>query len=78
MQALTDISHSALCCHSNKTCALIAYLTSSAQLEGTPTIPSSYVRVRVAVWECGERQIDRHTDGRNHYTFCLGCASRTI
>jgi len=32
VQALTDILHSALCFHSNETCALIANLTSSAQL----------------------------------------------
>ena len=28
------------------------------------------------VWECGEGQTDRHTDGCGHYTFRLGYASR--
>jgi len=27
-----------------------------------PSIPPSYIRVRAAVWECGEGQTDRHTD----------------
>jgi len=36
VQALADSSHSALCCHSNKTRAPIANLPNSAQLEGTP------------------------------------------
>jgi len=49
-----------LCCHSNETCAPIANLPSSAraQLEGTPTIPPSYIRIRAVVWECGEGQTD--------------------
>jgi len=54
VQALADISLSVLCCHSNETCAL----------EGTPTILSSYIRVRAVVWECGEGQTDRHTDAQ--------------
>jgi len=36
VQALTDILCSALCCHSNETCAPIANPPNSAQLEGTP------------------------------------------
>jgi len=36
LQALADISHSALCCHSNKTRTRIANPPNSAQLEGTP------------------------------------------
>ena len=52
----------------------------SAQLEGTPTIPPSYIPVRAVLWECGEGQTDRHrhTDGRGQYTFCLGYASREM
>jgi len=42
VQALADISHSALCCHSHETQAPIANVPNSAQLEGTPTIPPSY------------------------------------
>jgi len=38
VQALADISRSALCCHSNETCAHIANPPNSEQLEGTPTI----------------------------------------
>ena len=47
--ALTDISHSAVCCHSNKTSAPIANATNSAQLEGTPKLhmgPCSSVGMR--------------------------------
>jgi len=55
VQALADISRSTLyafaeykaiilayilvCCHSNETCAKIANMLTSAQLDGTPTIP---------------------------------------
>jgi len=42
----------------------------SAQLEGNPTIPLSYIRVRAAVvWECGEGQkpTQTHTDARDQY-----------
>jgi len=39
VQALTDISHLALCCHSNETCSPVANLPNSAQLQGTPTVP---------------------------------------
>jgi len=35
VQALADISRSALCCHSNETRAPIANPPNSAQLEGT-------------------------------------------
>ena len=53
VQALADISRSALCCHSNETRAPIANRPSGAQL-GPPTIPQSYIRVRAVMWECGE------------------------
>jgi len=36
VQALADISRSALCCHSNETRAPIVNPPNSAQLEGTP------------------------------------------
>jgi len=62
VQALADISRSALCCHSNETRAPIANPPNSAQLEGTPTIPPTYIQVCAVVWECGEGQTDRHTD----------------
>jgi len=38
------------------------YLPNSAQLQGTPTIPPSYIWVRAVVWECGEGQTDTHID----------------
>jgi len=50
-----------LCCHSNKTRAPMANPPNSAQLEGTPTTPPSYIRVRAVVWACGEGQTDRYT-----------------
>jgi len=36
VQALADISHSALCCHSNETCAPTANPPNNAELEGIP------------------------------------------
>jgi len=49
VQALAGISRSAHCCHSNETRAPIANPPNSAQLEGTPTIPPSYIWVRAVV-----------------------------
>jgi len=59
VQALDDISHSAPCCHSNETCALIANPLNSAQLEGTPSIPTSYIRVRAVQSACDKEQTHR-------------------
>jgi len=39
------------------------------------TIPPTYICVRAVVWECGEGHTDRHTDGRDQYTFRFGYAS---
>jgi len=61
VQALSDISRSVLRYHSNKTCAPTANLPNSAQLEGTPTILPTYIRVCEVVWECCEGQTDTHT-----------------
>jgi len=55
-----------LCCHSNETRAPIANPPNSAQLEGTPTIPPSYIRVRAVVWECGEGQTDTQINTQTH------------
>jgi len=66
VQALDDISRSALRCHSNEARAPIANPPNTAQLEDTPTIPPTYIRVRAVVWECGEGQTDRHTDRQTH------------
>jgi len=41
--------------------ASIANPPNSAQLEGTPTILPSYIRVRAVVWECGKGQTHRQT-----------------
>jgi len=64
VQTLTDISHLALCSHTNETSAPIANPPNSAQLEDTPTTPSSYIWVHAVLWECGEGQTDRQTHGR--------------
>jgi len=64
VQALPDISRSALCCHSNETRAPIANPPNSAQLEGIPTIPPN-IRVRAVVWERGEGQTDTQTHRRS-------------
>jgi len=56
-----------LCCHSNKTCAPIANPPRRAQLEGTPSIPPSYIRARALVWACGCGQTDTQAArGRDH------------
>ena len=73
-----------------RTRAPIANPPNSAQLGGTPYHSSSYIRVRVVVWECGEgqtdtqtdtqtdRQTDTHTDARDHYTFGVVYDSREM
>jgi len=43
----------------------IANSPNGAQLEVTPTVRPSYIRVRPEVWECGEGQTDTQTDGRD-------------
>jgi len=60
LTTVADISHSALCCHSNETRAQTANLPNSAQLEGTHTILPSYIRVHAVLWACGEGQTHRH------------------
>ena len=59
VQTLADISRSALCCHTNETHAPIANPPNSAQLEGIPTIPPTYIWIRAVAWECGERHTYR-------------------
>jgi len=78
VQALADISRSALCCHSNETRAPIANPPNSAQLDGTPYHspklhpgPCSCVGMRRGT----DRQTHRHTDDRDHYTSRFGYAS---
>jgi len=84
VQALAYILRSALCCHSNETRAQIANPPNSAELEGIPTIPPTYIRVRAVVWECDKRQADRHTDTQTavttvHFASAIGvCASREM
>ena len=53
-----------VCCRSNETRAPIANPPNSAQLQGTTQAyhSPSYIRVRAVVWECGEGEIDKHTD----------------
>jgi len=58
---LPDISRWALCYHCNETRTPIADPLNSAQLEGTPTIPSSYIRVRAVVCKCDEGHTDTQT-----------------
>jgi len=68
IQALADISHSALCCHSNKICAPTANPPNSAQAqpEAPLPFPPSYIRVRAVVWECGEGPTDRQSHTHTH------------
>jgi len=64
VQALADISRSALCCHSNATGAPMANPPNSAQLGGIPYLSPSYIRVRAIVCACGRGQTDRQTHRR--------------
>jgi len=57
VQALTYISHLALCCPSNETHALIANLPNSTQLEGTP-----YHSPNVHAGPCSSVGMRRGTD----------------
>ena len=59
VQALTDISHSVLCCHSNKTVHRLQIHTIVHNKRAPSTIPPTYIRVRAVVWECGEGQTHR-------------------
>ena len=54
-----NVKYIRACCHCNKTRAPIANPPTSAQLEGTPIIPLSYIRVREVLCECGEGQTHR-------------------
>ena len=81
VQALADILRSALCCHSNETRSAIANPPNSAQLEGIPYHsprlhpgPGSSVGMRRGA----DRHADKHTDGRDQYTFRLGYSSRDM
>jgi len=79
VQALTDISHSAPCCHKIETRALIANPPNSAQLEGTPYhSPNLHPSLCSSVGM--RRGTDRHTRtyGQDRYTFRLGYASREM
>jgi len=74
VQALADISRSALCCHSNKTRAPIANPPNTAQPQGTHHSPKLYPGPCSSV--VMRRGTVRHTDGSDQYTFRLGYASR--
>jgi len=41
-------------------------------------MPPRYIRVRAVVWAYGRRQTDRHTDARDHKTFCVVYDSRKM
>jgi len=77
VQALVNLSHSALSCHSNETVNLLQIRPivhnqknplPSPQLQAPLTIPPSYIRVRAVVWECDEGQTDigLQTDTQTH------------
>ena len=63
--------------HSNATRAPIANPPNSAQLGAASTTPPSYIRVRAVVWAYGRGQT-RHTDARDHNTFCVVYDSRKM
>jgi len=81
VQALADISRSALYCPSNETRAPIANPPNSAQLVHNPYCisnlhPGPYSAVGMR--RGSEGQTHRHTDGRDQYTFRRGYASREM
>ena len=57
--------------HSNATGAPIANPPNSAQLGGSLYHAPKLIRVRAVVWAYGRGQTDRHTDARDHNTFCV-------
>ena len=73
-QALTDISRSALCCHSNETGAPIANPPSSTTRGHPLPFPKLHPGPRSGM----RRGTDRHTDARDQYTFRLSYASREM
>jgi len=79
VQALADISRSALCCHSNETRAPIANPPNSVQREGTRTTPHVTFPVRIQL-QCETAARDRQTGTQTAVTntFRLGCASREM
>jgi len=76
VQALADISRSALCCHNNETRAPIANPPNSAQLDDPLPFPKLHPGPCSSVGM--QRGTDRRTDGRDQYTFRLGYASREM
>jgi len=62
LQCIRQSAYIGECCHSNETRAPIANPPNSAQPEGAPTIPPSYIRVRAVVWDAARnRQTDTQT-----------------
>jgi len=52
---------------------LFSSLNNSIKNERTLTLLLVHgIHLRSRVWECSEEQADRHTDGRDQYTFRLG------
>jgi len=62
VQALADISRSALWCHSNETGATDFKSAQQCTTRRHPYHSPSYIRVRAVVWECGEGQTDTDTE----------------
>jgi len=61
LQALTDISRSVLCCHSNETHVPIANVPNSVQLEGAP-----YHSLNLHLGLCSSVGMWRGTDRQTH------------
>jgi len=62
-QALADISRSALCYHiATKLVQRLQIRPIVHNKTASPTIARSCIRVRAAVWECGDGQIDTQSD----------------
>ena len=77
IQALADILRSPLCRHVNATRAPIANPPNSAQPGGTPTIPPGPCS-SVGMRRGTDRQTDRPTDARDHYTYSVVYDSREM
>ena len=80
VQALADISRSALCCHSNETRAPIANPQKNSTTRGYPKHSANLHPgpCNSGMWRRTDTQTHRHTDGRDHYTLRLGYASREM
>ena len=78
VSAYSKVVYVDVCCHSNEAHAPIEKPPNSAQLEDTPTIPQSYIRLHTVVWEYAARQTNTQRRLWPHNTFCWLCLMQNV